>query len=395
MTTTHGPILPGARLGVFGGGQLGRMFAQAAARMGYRPAVFSPRADEPAAQVATDHTAGDYGDTAAVRAFARRCAAVTIEFENVPLEALQAAAEEVPARPGPAALRTAQDRLVERRFLDDQGLPTAPHTAAYTVADVHSALERLGTPLIVKTARFGYDGRGQKRVASADDAEETAPLLAATPALCERPVDFQMELSVLVARSPDGSTCTFGPLQNDHRDHILDVSVIPADVTPAVADRAVALARAVADGLALEGQICVEMFLDRDEALLINELAPRPHNSGHLTIEACPASQFEQQTRAMCGLPLGDMTPHRPAAAMANLLGDLWSAGEPSWSRVLDRPGIGLHLYGKREPRAGRKMGHLTALGADPAEAASAVREARTTLENESGRAADRRARPV
>jgi len=276
-------------------------------------------------------------------------------------------------------LAVAQDRLKERAFLDRYELPTAPHRPAASAAEVTAAAEALGTPLIVKSSRFGYDGRGQVVVETPDQASSGWGQISADTALCEQPVDFACELSVLVARLPSGQIASFGPVENHHRSHILDFSIVPATVDPAVASRTVEVARRIAEALQLQGLICVEMFVDGHDQVLVNELAPRPHNSGHLTIEATTTSQFEQQTRALCGLPLGPMELRSPAA-MANLLGELWQGGTPAWPSMLTGEAEHLHLYGKAEPRSGRKMGHLTAC-ADTANAAyEKARNARQRL---------------
>jgi 5-(carboxyamino)imidazole ribonucleotide synthase len=352
------------------------MFTMAAARMGYRVLVFSPQQDSPAGQLAHEEIWADYDDDRAVRRFADRCKAVTLEFENVPVHAVELAAQHTNTRPGADVLAIAQDRLNERVFLDRYDLPTAPHAAARSGEDVTAAVGRLGTPVVLKCARHGYDGRGQVRIDRPDETDAAWRSLDVEAALCEAWVNYQCELSVIVARSAAGDLQTFGPVENFHVNHILDCSVAPAEVSSRVAREAVDLARAVADALDLEGLICVEMFLTTDGSLLINEMAPRPHNSGHLTIEACAISQFEQQVRAMCSLPLPPMTLRQPAA-MVNLLGDLWQGGEPRWDRALAEPSTRLHLYGKDRPRSGRKMGHLTAIGGSTAAARQKALDAR------------------
>jgi 5-(carboxyamino)imidazole ribonucleotide synthase len=373
------PILPGATLGVFGGGQLGRMFASAAARMGYRVLVLAPDCDPPAGHVAHEHVRADYLDESAVRDFARRCDAVTLEFENVPVRTLDVAAEDTRVRPGREVLAIAQDRILEREFLSKHGFPTSPFVIVRAPEDCETAVERLGMPFVLKTARLGYDGKGQRRVEAPGDVYWAWAELSERPSLAEAWVDFACELSVVVARAPSGAIQTFGPILNEHRDHILDLSVVPADVPRVVERRAHQLAREIAEHLGLEGLMCVEMFLGEDGDLLVNELAPRPHNSGHLTIEGCNCSQFEQQVRAICDLPLGSMATLRPTA-MANLLGDLWSAREPDWLALLRDPEVSLHLYGKTDSRPGRKMGHVTATGATVDEARRAVIAARRSL---------------
>jgi len=383
-------IAPGATLGVFGGGQLGRMFAMAAARMGYRVIVYAPEPECPAGQIAHEHIHAPYEDQDTVRRFAQRCAAVTIEFENIPPETLELAQSITPTRPGPRALAVAQHRLRERAFLREHGLPAAPHREARSAEQVARAADELGTPFVIKCAQFGYDGRGQMRIDDPRQAPDAWRDLGAGPALCEAWVDFRMEISVIVARSPSGEVRTFGPIQNEHVNHVLDCSLFPADLDARTAEAAADLARRVARALQLEGLICVEMFVTHDEALLVNEIAPRPHNSGHLTIDACSAGQFEQQVRAMCDLPLAAMTAHRPAA-MLNLLGDLWRDGPPRWSALLDRPDTVLHLYGKDQARPGRKMGHVTVIAESVEEARSRAGDARDQLLEPPARARERR----
>jgi 5-(carboxyamino)imidazole ribonucleotide synthase len=353
-------IVPGATLGVMGGGQLGRMFAMAAAAMGYRTLVFAPEADCPASHVATGHIQAQYDDQARLETFAKACAAVTIEFENVPVEALSFVAKHTRVRPGPETLAIAQDRLEERAFLDRHSLPAAAHQSAHSADDLAAAAKALGTPLIVKSARFGYDGRGQVVIHDPQEAASAWDQLSTNAALCEKPVDFAGEISVLVARLPSGEITTFGPIENHHRSHILDFSIVPASFDAAVGQKAIEIAQHVAEAVQLEGLICVEMFVEKTGGVLINELAPRPHNSGHLTIEAATISQFQVQTRALTSMPLGAMHQRTPAA-MANLLGELWTDSEPAWQHALAVESLDLHLYGKTQPRPGRKMGHLTA----------------------------------
>lgn len=361
MMASQDCILPGATLGVFGGGQLGRMFVMAATRMGYRTIILCPEGDAPAGQIAHEHIVADYEDVQAVRSFAGQCDAITLEFENVPVSAIEEASHLAPVRPGREVLAISQDRLLERAFLSSHQLPTSPYAVVRSAQQCVAAVERLGLPVVLKSARMGYDGRGQRRITEPAQIEPAWQAIGTDAALCEAWVNYQCELSVLVARSPGGQLRTFGPIENDHAHHILDISSVPARIGADVEHRAVELARKVAHAIGLEGLLCVEMFLDSQGQLLINELAPRPHNSGHLTIEACDTSQFEQQVRAVCNLPLGDMTLRRPAA-MANLLGDIWSRGEPAWGAMLGTPGAHLHLYGKSPPQPGRKMGHVTVM---------------------------------
>jgi 5-(carboxyamino)imidazole ribonucleotide synthase len=373
------PILPGAVVGVFGSGQLGRMLALAARAMGYRIHTFSPEKGSPTGQVAEREVCAPYADLDAVRAFVRGVDVVTFEFENVAAAVAAVAAEEgVPVRPGGWVLHTTQQRLREKQFLAGAGLPVTPFAAVRSLEDLESALAALGAPSVLKTAAFGYDGKGQVRIDDprSPNAARAWDAIGREEAVLEAYVDFAAELSVVAARGLDGAFAHWGLIENSHRNHILDLSLAPAAVEPSVAAEAVLLAKAVLDQLDVVGVLCVELFLDRRGRLLINELAPRPHNSGHLTIDASVTSQFEQQLRAVCGLPLGSTDLLRPAA-MANLLGDLWEEGEPNWPAALAIPGVKLHLYGKAEPRPGRKMGHLTATAPTLAEAQTAGLAAR------------------
>jgi 5-(carboxyamino)imidazole ribonucleotide synthase len=378
-------IIPGATIGVLGSGQLGRMFAIAARRMGYRVHVFSPDSDTPTGQVADEEVTASYDDLDAVRAFASNVDVVSFEFENVPAAAADAAAEFVPVRPAGSVLHVAQDRLREKTFLRRHGIPTTPWAAVTTKSEAVRAAREVGLPAVLKTAGYGYDGKGQQRVTTMAEAEAAVPESGGR-FIHEAFVDFELELSVVCGRGVDGAFADWGAIENAHERHILDVSIAPARVSQAVAKQAREIARAVAEGLDCVGVLCVEFFLAKDGRLLVNEIAPRPHNSGHLTFDASVTSQFEQQARAACGLPLGSTELLRPAA-MANLLGDLWSGGEPDWEAALRLPGVKLHLYGKAEARPGRKMGHLTAMADSPEEAARIVRDARAALTGERPRA--------
>lgn len=380
MTGTFAPILPGATIGVFGSGQLGRMMTLAAADMGYAVAVYSPEADSPTGQVAAREMIADYTDRDAVRAFVRSVQVVTFEFENVPALVAEIAAEEgIPVRPGGHVLHTTQQRGREKNFLAHTGLPVTPFAVVTSAAEAVIAVQRMGTPAVLKTAAFGYDGKGQALIRDHDAIQAAWDRLGCSEAIVEAWVDFSHELSVVAARGVDGSFAHHGVLENHHRNHILDLTLAPGRVPPAVAQEAVDLTRAVMTALDVVGVLCVEFFLTRDGYLLINELAPRPHNSGHLTIDAAVTSQFEQQVRAVCGLPLGNTRLLQPAA-MANLLGDLWSEGEPNWTAACAFPGVKVHLYGKRQARPGRKMGHLTALADSADQAAALVLAARDAL---------------
>jgi 5-(carboxyamino)imidazole ribonucleotide synthase len=373
------PILPGAAIGVLGSGQLGRMFAIAARRMGYRVHTLSPDSDTPTGQVADVEIEASYDDLDAVCRFASAVSVVTFEFENVPAPTAEAAARCAPVRPSGSVLHTTQLRIREKTFLTGAGLPVTPFRIVRTAEDLQAAIAALGCPAVLKTADFGYDGKGQVNIAEAGCCESAWDSIGRREAVLEAFVDFEKELSVVAARGLDGSFVHYGVIENEHRRHILDVSVAPARVSESVQREAVEIARCVLEKLDVAGVLCVEFFLTRQGRLLINELAPRPHNSGHLTFDACITSQFEQQLRAVCGLPLGAACQLRPAA-MANLLGDLWANGEPHWERVCAVPEVKLHLYGKLEARPGRKMGHLTAFGETAEAAAQTVRAARERL---------------
>ena len=372
-------FLPNSTIGVLGSGQLGRMFAMAARRMGYLVHTFSPETDTPTGQVADTEITASYNDLDAVRAFARGVNVVTFEFENIPSATVEAVAEIVPVRPSGALLQTTQNRVREKNYLSRAGFPVTPFHPIASLEDVREGISRLGLPAVMKTAGFGYDGKGQRRVTT--EAEAAAAFLAhdRQAMILEKQIDFELEVSVVGARGVGGETAHYGVIENSHERHILDCSVAPARVTPTVARRAVEIAERLLVELDVVGVLCVEFFLTRDGELLINELAPRPHNSGHLTIDACVTSQFEQQLRAVAGLPLG-ATALRSPAAMVNLLGDLWQQGEPDWLAACAFPNVKLHLYGKHEPRVGRKMGHLTACAASPDEARRLALAARQAL---------------
>ena len=373
------PLPVGSTLGVFGGGQLGRMFAQAAEQMDYKVHVYCPEVDCPAGQIAAWHTQADYHDFQAIAEFAQQVAGVTLEFENVPVAAAEAVAYYVPVCPNGEVLYTVQDRSREKGFLTGAGVPCAAYRYVRTAEELHRGIADVGCPAVLKTTKFGYDGKGQIVIQRADESEEAWARLGKHKCVLEQFVPFAREISVLVARGADGAIETFGPMENTHANHILDLSVYPAATDAVVAQQAIVAARRVATELDLVGIACVEFFETVEGEVLVNEIAPRPHNSGHLTIEASTTSQFEQQVLALVGRPLGKMEAPRPAA-MANLLGDLWANGEPAWDRVADYPGVVLHLYGKHAARPGRKMGHLTALADSPEEAAKWVLAARRAV---------------
>jgi 5-(carboxyamino)imidazole ribonucleotide synthase len=372
-------IPPGSAVGVLGSGQLGRMFAIAARRMGYRVHTFSPDADTPTGQVADVEVRAAYDDLDEVRHFASRVRVLTFEFENVPAAAAAAAAEVTLVRPAGSVLHTTQHRLREKTFFARHGFPCAPFRAVHSLVELEAGLAEIGAPAVLKTAGFGYDGKGQAKILTPDQAAAAWTAIGAQEAVLEGFIDFASEVSVVAARAVDGSFADYGVVENQHRNHILDLTIAPGRVSEKVQNEAKSIARAVLEALDVVGVLCVEFFLTRDDRLLINELAPRPHNSGHYTFDACVTSQFEQQLRAVCGLPLGSFSQMRPAA-MANLLGDVWANGEPDWAAACAMPEVKLHLYGKLEPRPGRKMGHLTALADTAEQAASAALAARQAL---------------
>lgn len=374
-----GAIPPGAWLGLLGGGQLGRMFCMAAQSMGYRVAVVDPGSSSPAGSVADRHLAADYLDPAALAELAALAPATTTEFENVPAEALEYLGRNGRVTPGAASVAIAQHRIREKTFFADNGFAVAPFAVLRTAADARAADPAL-LPGIVKTARLGYDGKGQVRVKTRDDVVAGFASMQGAECVLEQFVTLACEVSVIVARDDRGETTTWPVAENRHRDGILDVSIVPARVAPPLADEARRTAVAVAERLDYRGVLCVEMFVTGDGRLLVNEMAPRPHNSGHYSIDACVTSQFEQQARVLAGLPLGDTRQLEPAV-MVNLLGDVWFATpaataprEPDWTQVLRHPQAKLHLYGKAEPRRARKMGHVTCLAPTLAEALDVAR---------------------
>lgn len=364
---------------MLGSGQLGRMFTIAARRMGYRVHTLSPDQDTPTGQVADREVMAPYEDLDALRAFAKDVSVVTFEFENVPSESVQALDGLVPVRPSGAALYTAQQRGREKAFLSGRGFPTVPFARASTLAELQAGVAGIGTPAVIKSAAFGYDGKGQHKITRPDEAERVWMALEGSEVLVEKFVSLQAEISVIAARGLDGLVVEYPPFENRHRNHILDVTTAPALVPAAAAARAREIARAILEALEYVGVLCVEFFVTTDGELLVNELAPRPHNSGHLTFDAAVTSQFEQQVRAICGLPLGSTELLKPAA-MANLLGELWADGEPNWAAACRYADVKLHLYGKTQPRPGRKMGHLTATARTVQEAQDLVVAARDAL---------------
>ncbi len=374
-------IPPGSTLGVLGGGQLGRMLAQAATRMGYRIHVYEPQENCPAGEVATREFNHSYDDLPRLKEFARGCAAITYEFENVPVKPLWAIEEFAPLRPHWGVLEVCQNRAREKNWLRKTGLPTVPFAEVEVGGDLTQAIRGVGLPCVVKTADFGYDGKGQLKITKESDIAEAATQYAQQRAVVEKFIDFKCELSVVVARNPQGEVKTFPVAENIHTKHILDFSIVPARIDPAIAAQAAKLAEDIADAFSLVGVLAVELFLTDAAELVVNEMAPRTHNSGHWSIDGCVTSQFEQQVRAIAGLPLGSTDLLVPATVMVNILGDAWRwKGDPDWSTFLSDPRAKLHLYGKSEPRIGRKMGHLTVTGDSMRETFGLARELKSSL---------------
>jgi 5-(carboxyamino)imidazole ribonucleotide synthase len=357
------PVLPGGTLGILGGGQLGRMFTLAARTMGYKVMVLDPDFSSPAGQMADVHLQADYTDADALRQLGERCDAVTTEFENVPAASLIALGKQCRVSPAADAVAVVQDRSTEKSWLADNGFATAPFALVGNEADLEAALATTGTPALLKVARFGYDGKGQARVATLDEARAAFRDFDGQPCVLEGFVTLEREVSVVLARSDDGECALFPVAENRHENGILDVSIVPARVPGTLADQARAMARAVADKLGYVGVMAVEFFVV-DGRLMVNEIAPRTHNSGHYTLDACVTDQFEQQVRVLAGLPLGDTRLVSPVA-MVNILGDRWHDGGPHWDTLLAHPNIKLHLYGKEAARPGRKMGHFNVLDTD------------------------------
>jgi len=367
MTTKPDAILPGATIGCLGGGQLGRMFALAARKMGYRVHTVDPQPDSPTGQVSDREYNVPFTDIATLTEFARGVDVVTYEFENIPVEALDALAPRVKLRPGRDVLYTTQNRLREKQFLSGAGFPVAPFRVVQSEMELRAAVAELGCPCVLKTADFGYDGKGQQKITYETDLTAVWKRHGLYNGVLEAWVPFAAELSVVVGRGvrvneyEEHEALAFPPTVNDHENHILATSVAPAPLADSILARAQSIGIAIAKELNVVGLIAIEFFLTKRGDLLVNELAPRPHNSGHYSFDACVTSQFEQQLRAVCGLPLGDTRLLSPVI-MRNLLGDVWANGTPDWNGLLNLPGLRLHLYGKNEPRVGRKMGHYCVL---------------------------------
>jgi len=372
-------ILPGSTLGMLGGGQLGRMFVIAARTMGYEVLVLDPDADSPAGKIASRHLQAAYDDREALDDLAQHCAAVSTEFENIPANTLDYLAKSLPVHPSASALRIAQNRVLEKRFFDRQGLNTTPYLAINSDADLVLA-ENFEYPAILKTATLGYDGKGQFVCNSFDELGTAYNQISPRACVLEKKIDLAMEVSVVLCRSEAGDVDYFPVAQNEHRNGILDISAAPAELSQETDVAVRQAARSIADGLDYCGVLAVEFFISTDQQVLVNEMAPRPHNSGHFTIDACETSQFEQQLRMMCGIPAGSSRQHS-AVVMWNILGDLWPQdGTPDWGEVLGQGNMKLHLYGKSEARAGRKMGHINSLASDTIEARKQLDEIKKKL---------------
>jgi len=372
-------ILPNATLGVLGGGQLGRMFTLAAYSMGYRVVVLDPDPHSPAGLIADQHIKADYRDHAALQLIGDECAAITTEFENVPAESMEHLEKFCAVRPGARAVRIAQDRIREKTFVQDQGLATAAFAAIYDDADIVEAIDILNAPLLMKTASMGYDGKGQVQVNTLAEARSAFEQFGNIPCVLEEMIDLEREVSVILARSIDGRKAIYPVGENRHINGILDTTIVPATIDPAIGQSAVDRATRLADSMEYCGVLAVEFFCTRQGELLINEIATRPHNSGHYTVDACATSQFEQQVRMMCGLPPGDTQMLSPVV-MTNLLGDIWKNGEPKWQHVLNESQAHLHLYGKKNARPGRKMGHINCLAGDIEQALATTAKIRSAL---------------
>lgn len=376
-------ILPGATLGLLGGGQLGRMFAIAARNLDYRVTVLDPDAHSPAAEFATGHLNTDYVNPESLNVLAKTCAAVTTEFENAPAESLIALAEKTSVRPSGHAVAIAQDRSAEKKFFQRNAFPVGSYAIIQSAADINAALQEVTLPAVLKTARFGYDGKGQARINSRDDLVHTLSEWNGVTCVLEQFLPLKLEISVVMARGADGEMAIFPIAENQHVDGILDITIAPARVSAHLAAQARDIATQIAIALDYVGVMAVEFFVLADDTLLINEIAPRPHNSGHFTMDACRTSQFEQQVRVLCDLPLGDASQHSPCVMM-NLLGDCWRGESletaPDWSVLLSHPGAHLHLYGKREARRARKMGHVTVCDNSVENALTAVLEMKRLL---------------
>jgi 5-(carboxyamino)imidazole ribonucleotide synthase len=373
--------LPGSTIGMLGGGQLGRMFTIAARSMGYEVIVLDPDVDSPAGKLATDHVCADYSDQTALNYMAKTCDVITTEFENVPASTLEALASSCPVRPGAHAVTITQDRVHEKSFLRDNGFPTAPFAVIRNESDLADGFKTINSPAILKVSRFGYDGKGQYAIDSDSDLKSAWQALQGNESVLEQRVPLDLEVSVVLARGIDGQTITYPIAENIHQNGILDISMVPARIDQNLSNQVVTTATQIASALEYIGVMAVEFFISEGK-LLVNEIAPRPHNSGHYTLDATVTSQFEQQVRAICGLTLGDTRLMSPVV-MVNLLGDLWTDGNPpAWDTLLSHANAKLHLYGKREARPGRKMGHYNVLASKLERALSLATDIKRQLGN-------------
>jgi 5-(carboxyamino)imidazole ribonucleotide synthase len=352
-------ILPGATLGMLGGGQLGRMFVSAARTLGYRVMVLDPDPLSPAGEIADVHLCADYLDAESLLRMGRECAAITTEFENVPAQTLRTLALHCPVKPGAEAVEIAQNRVAEKTWLREHGFATAPFALIASTDEVTSACLQIGFPAVLKVSRFGYDGKGQARVASVAEAQAAFADMGGEVCVLEQMLMLECELSVVLGRNAAGDCALYPVAENLHEAGILDLSIVPARVAGSLAQQAQSMAQAIAQQLAYCGVMAVEFFVINSGQLVVNEMAPRPHNSGHYTLDACRTSQFEMQVRTLCNLPIGATEQHTPAV-MVNLLGELWGDSQPNWAALLQHPQAKLHLYGKQSARPGRKMGHFT-----------------------------------
>ncbi len=373
-------ILPGKTIGILGGGQLGRMTGQAARSLGYGFVVFEPQDNSPAGQVADLEINASYEDETALQRFADNVDIITYEFENVSAKALQFLSSRKTVFPKAECLYICQNREREKKFLQRKNFPCAPFEIIESAEDLEKAIEKIGRPSVLKTADFGYDGKGQMKIKDEPyEAERIWNCFGLGRAVLEKWMDFEMEISVMVAIGSNGGTCSFPVSENIHTNHILDYSLAPARIDSNIRKDAESLAKEIASTLGIVGLLGVELFVLKDGSLAVNELAPRPHNSGHYTIDACVTSQFEQFVRAVCGLPLGSVGQHKPVA-MVNILGDAWSGKEPGFSELLKSDDVKLHLYGKAEPRPGRKMGHFCVFGEDTSDAFERAKKLKATV---------------
>ncbi len=372
-------ILPGATLGMLGGGQLGRMFTVAARTMGYRVIVLDPDPHSPAGRIADRHINADFMDNVALREMSSGCVAITTEFENVPAETLEILSKTCFVRPSAKAVSITQDRINEKIFLQTYKVPTNKFVPIHHEEELAGAMEFIGKPAILKRSRLGYDGKGQWKVETVEEGVEAFRKMGSAPCVLEEMLRFKCEVSVVLARGVHGHMATYPTAENIHTNSILDTTIVPARVSDTISEKAQKIARTIAEKLDYHGVLAVEMFVMRDGRILVNEIAPRPHNSGHYTLDACATNQFEQQVRTLCGLEPGDTRLLTPVV-MVNLLGDIWGKTQPAWEQLFEHPNVKLHLYGKSAPRTGRKMGHFNVLNKDVKKALTLAKTIQTKL---------------